>query len=82
MTTQENPLAEYLTIREAAESLGLTVGTIRLQLSRGKIRQLYPGLVVLIHTSEIERYRTQSLGKPGPRPKPNAPSLTKTTTQP
>ena len=53
------------TIAEAAERLGLSVSTVRHQAQAGRLRASKVGRDWLVSEREIERYRAESLGKPG-----------------
>jgi excisionase family DNA binding protein len=55
----------YLTIQMAADELGVTAHTIRVQIGKGRIRIEQVGASRLISTAEITRYRSESLGQPG-----------------
>lgn len=56
---QKDP--NLLTVRQAAESLGISGGTVRLQIRLGALHGIKPGRDYLIHRDEIERYRGASL---------------------
>ena len=56
-----------MTLSEAAEVLGLHPGTLRLQIANGKLRARKVGPVWVVTSAEVERYRRESLGKPGRR---------------
>jgi excisionase family DNA binding protein len=62
-------LVGYVTTREAAEALGIAHVTMRDAVRRGAIRAITVAHRTLIPTSEIERYRHQSLGRPGRKPR-------------
>lgn len=53
------------TLAEAAEILGLSVNTVRHQREYGRIAAAKYGRDWLIEDREIERYRRESLGRPG-----------------
>ncbi len=59
MPTQEG----LLTVEEAAEQLGLTATTIRSAIRQGKIQSKMLSRIRLIDPAELERYRTDHLGK-------------------
>jgi excisionase family DNA binding protein len=65
-----------MTIEEAAKELGIEPGTLRMQVSKGKITPIRVGTgpkghsgLLLIHRDELERYRRERSGKPGRKPK-------------
>lgn len=51
-----------MTTAEAAESLGITPHTVRVQIANGKLRARKVGRDYNIAPSEVERYRRASLG--------------------
>jgi excisionase family DNA binding protein len=54
------------TVEQAAALLGLTAGTVRDLVARGRLRSRKIGKRLhLIHDDEIERYRREHLGKQG-----------------
>ncbi|MHB8397814.1 MAG: helix-turn-helix domain-containing protein [Candidatus Limnocylindrales bacterium] len=59
-----------LTLPEAATILGLSPATLRSQIRYGRLRARKLGRDWIVTRSEIERYRTASLGHPGRRPTP------------
>jgi excisionase family DNA binding protein len=56
---------EVLTLKEAAERLNLSAGTLRLQVRAGKMAATLAGKTYLVMASEVERYRRDHLGKHG-----------------
>ncbi|HEY8953580.1 MAG TPA: helix-turn-helix domain-containing protein [Candidatus Dormibacteraeota bacterium] len=52
-----------MTLREAAEQLGLSLKTVQVQVRRQKLRAEKRGRDYWIVPSEVERYRRESLGK-------------------
>lgn len=62
-------LAEWFTVAQAAEELRLSKSTVHKQITAGAITATRVGNGLLVHRDELERYRAQSLGKPG-RKKP------------
>ena len=58
---------EYLTLAEAAASLGLAPATLRSQIRNRAITGRRVGPVWTISRDEIERYREKSLGRQGGR---------------
>lgn len=58
---------EYLTVADAAKDLGLAPATLRSQLRHGALTGRRVGPVWTISREEVERYRSRSLGRPGPR---------------
>lgn len=63
-----------ITLTEAASRLGLSVSTVRHQAQGGRLRASRIGRDWLVAEGEVERYRVESLGKPGrPRAHPTSP---------
>ncbi len=56
---------EVLTLREAAERLGLSPQTLYLQVRRGRLAATKKGREYLVLGSEVERYRDEVQGKSG-----------------
>jgi excisionase family DNA binding protein len=54
-----------MTVTEAAERLGLKPRTLQEQIARGRIKAVRHGPIWWITEAEVERYRRESLGKPG-----------------
>lgn len=54
-----------MTVTEAAERLGLKPRTLQEQIARGRIKATRHGPIWWITEAEVERYRQESLGKPG-----------------
>jgi excisionase family DNA binding protein len=54
-----------MTLNEAAERLGLSVSTLRNQARSGALRTSWTGPVRTVTEAEVERYKRESLGKPG-----------------
>jgi hypothetical protein len=65
---------EIVTLREAAELLGISPSTLRHQARGGRIRARLIGKTWVSTREEIERYRRANLGRPG-RPAPVNPFL-------
>src|SRR5919199_6253801 len=67
------PVENYVTVSEAAQELGVSPATIRGAIMRGSITavQLHKRMN-LIPRSEVERYRSERLGRPGKRTVPDA----------
>lgn len=57
-----------MSLAQAAAKLGLSPGTLRNQALSGKLRAFKVGRDWLVTDEELERYRGESLGKPGRRP--------------
>lgn len=51
-----------MTTQEAAEALGLVVGTLRVQIAKGKLRARKVGRDWYIAPAEVERYRREHRG--------------------
>jgi excisionase family DNA binding protein len=64
---------EYLTVTQAAESLGLSTSGVRVRLERGVMlgRRIHPRLW-LVPKSEVERWQQRGKLRPGPKPSPGA----------
>jgi excisionase family DNA binding protein len=62
---------ELLTLREAAEELGLSASTLRVQVKRGRLHVVaLTSRLNLIYRTEVETYKRESLGQPpGPKPR-------------
>ena len=56
-----------LTLAQAAAHLGLSPSTLRNQVKAGRLRARMVGKTWTISERECERYRTESVGKPGRR---------------
>lgn len=54
-----------MTLREAAELLGVTADTLRQQVLAGHLRAKKLGPIWTVTPGEVERYRRESLGKRG-----------------
>lgn len=54
-----------MSITEAAKSLGCTTANLRIQIQKGKLKAERKSFGYLIDDAEVERYRTEHLGKPG-----------------
>jgi excisionase family DNA binding protein len=54
------PLAGYLSVREAALLLGVTKSTIRAQITKGQISTVWAGRQHFLAPSELLRYRTEN----------------------
>ena len=48
-----------LGINEIAERMGLSIGFLKLEISRGNLTPIRFGRRVLIHRSEVERYELE-----------------------
>lgn len=58
-----------LTLAEAARYLRLAPATLRRQVNNGRLDAKLVGKTYVVMRSEVERYRAESLGKPGRRAK-------------
>jgi excisionase family DNA binding protein len=56
---------EVLTLKQAAERLGRSATTLRLQVHAGKLHATLVGKMYLVTSMEVERYRREVLGKYG-----------------
>ena len=54
-----------LTFTEAAARLGIAASTLRHQVQVGRLRARLIGKTYVVTAREVERYRTESLGRPG-----------------
>jgi excisionase family DNA binding protein len=54
-----------LTLRQAAERLGISPATLRAQVRNGRLHAIKPGHDWLVEEEEIERYRRENLGRGG-----------------
>jgi excisionase family DNA binding protein len=54
------PEGELLTLRQAADSLGITPDTLRAQVHRGRLKATKLGRDWLVERSELIRYRRES----------------------
>lgn len=61
---------EVLTLSQAAERLGVQRGTLVRQARLGRLNAMLTGSVYLVTAREVERYRKEIAGKPGPKPTP------------
>lgn len=71
MTVHGEDGEDLLTPAEAAEALGLSRGTIKALVRRGRLTRVkVSARVIFIPRASIEAYRRESLGrKTGPKPK-------------
>lgn len=58
---------KLLTLSQAATSLGLSAGTLRIQVSRGRLQATKVSRDWMVEEEEVERYRREILGKSGVR---------------
>jgi excisionase family DNA binding protein len=54
-----------VTVTEAAERLGVSPRTLQEQIKRGRLKAARHGPIWWITDAEVERYRRESVGKPG-----------------
>ena len=59
-----------MTLREAAEVLGVSPTTLRDQVAKGRFTAQKVGPIWVTTEAEVERYRRDSLGQPGRPEKP------------
>ena len=57
-----------MTIKQAAEYLGLHPDTVRQQIGHGSLKAEKLGPIWVIRISELRRYKAENRGKPGPKP--------------
>lgn len=63
-----------LTLKAAAEHLGITADTLRAQIRKGRLSATKLGRDWLVEANEVSRYQLESLGRGGrPRRKPGTP---------
>lgn len=60
---------EVLTLTQAAERLGLSRHTLGTQTRKGVLSAWLMGGIFFVTATEVERYRREHLGKPGPKPR-------------
>lgn len=58
-----------LTLAQAASRLGVSPNTLRNQINNGRLRGRLVGKTWTVSEREVERYRAESVGKPGRRAK-------------
>lgn len=56
-----------MTLAQAATLLGLSPSTLRHQAQAGRLRATLVGKTYTVTEREVERYRAESVGKPGRR---------------
>ncbi|MCX7335505.1 MAG: helix-turn-helix domain-containing protein [Hyphomicrobiales bacterium] len=56
-----------LTLAQAGTLLGVSPATLRSQIRNGKLRGRLVGKTWTVSSREVERYRAESLGRPGRR---------------
>jgi len=61
-------MGEVLTLTEAASELGLQAATLRSQIRFGTIQGRKIGPIWTLSRDEVERYRSEHLGRFGVRP--------------
>jgi excisionase family DNA binding protein len=54
---------EVLTIKQAAERLGVAPGTLSIQARKGSLHATLVGKTYLVTASEVERYRSEHRGR-------------------
>lgn len=62
-------MTDLLTLAEAGRKLGLAPSTLRNQVKAGRLAATLIGKTWTITAAELERYRSESLGRPGRRMK-------------
>jgi excisionase family DNA binding protein len=58
-----------VTLTEAAARLGVAASTLRNQIHKGRLRGRLVGKTWTVSEREVERYRAESVGRVGRRPK-------------
>lgn len=56
-----------LTLAQAGALLGVSPATLRSQVRNGRLRATLVGKTYVVTPREVERYRAESLGRPGRR---------------
>jgi excisionase family DNA binding protein len=56
-----------LTLKDAAERLGITPDTLRQQIAAGRLHARKMGTVWTVSEQAVERYRREFLGQRGPK---------------
>jgi excisionase family DNA binding protein len=67
-------LPGYFTTREASEVLGITQAAVKDAVRRGVLAAIMVAQRRLIPAAEVERYRRESLGCPGRKPRTQQPA--------
>lgn len=62
-----------MTVKEAAEALGISIYAVQRRLQRGIMRGEKPGHDWVIPTAEVEAWRGRGRLRPGPKPKDRPP---------
>jgi len=57
----------WLTLKEAADTLGLSVETVKKQVKRRSLNAEKRGRDLFVTPTELERYKAESLGQRGRR---------------
>jgi len=57
----------WLTLREAADALGLSLETVKKQVKRRSLNAEKRGRDLFVTPTELERYKAESLGQRGRR---------------
>jgi len=57
----------FMSLRDAADRLGLAPNTLRIQANRGSLNAIKIGRDWVVEAGEVERYRDAVQGKPGNR---------------
>jgi excisionase family DNA binding protein len=58
-------MARILTLAEAGDRLGVSASTLRSQVKAGRLKATLVGKTWTVTEREVERYRAESLGRPG-----------------
>jgi excisionase family DNA binding protein len=54
-----------MTLKQAAEALGVTPATLRQQIAAGRLTAAKIGPLWVVEELEVDRYRRESQGRPG-----------------
>lgn len=67
-------MPDLFTLAQAATALGVSPTTLRHQVAAGRLRATLYGRTYLIDRAELERYRRDSVGRPGRKATQQPPS--------
>jgi predicted transcriptional regulator len=64
-------LEDFITVAQAAKELGITPSAVRTAINEGRLkRRLLHKRASVIAREDVERYRSEHLGRQGKRPQP------------